>query len=186
MHLLPHVSISLLPYFVPTYGKDHSLSQRGEEGIHFLPCALRRISVRPPQEEEQLYSNIPGSQGRMVWEMLPAPPRAAIISHLCLGLSWIIATKPAPSNASETLQSRVSHQGHTHPLTPSCHSTAMWLGMANMRIVSRRLKLRLFQLSLPFSILLHLTVLLMHHPSLQNNPVQTVRIRIFFPLNLHT
>lgn len=77
MHLLPHVSISLLPYFVPTYGKDHSLSQRGEEGIHFLPCALRRISVRPPQEEEQLYSNIPGSQGRMVWEMLPAPPRSS-------------------------------------------------------------------------------------------------------------
>lgn len=64
MYLLPHVSISLLPYFVPTCRKDHSLSQQWEEGTHFLPCALRRISVRPPLEEEQLQSKIPGNQGQ--------------------------------------------------------------------------------------------------------------------------
>lgn len=77
------------------------------------------------------------------------------------------------------------HQGHTLPLSPSCHSTGTWLGMANLRTVSRGLKLRHFELSLQFSLPAGLTVLLLHHPSFQYNPAQTVRTRICF-LNLDT
>ena len=53
------------------------------------------------------------------------------------------------------------HQCHTHRLTPSCQSTAMWLGITNIRSVYRRLKLKFFQVRLQSSLPAALTVLLL-------------------------